>query len=52
MRDPHRSRDLLMQIASQRELNYFEIRRPSLHEIFVKIAGPQASQNVESQNGK
>ncbi len=34
---------VLQQLASQTQLDYFDVRRPSLHDIFVRIAGPEAA---------
>ena len=40
MDDPNDSQTVLRQIADQTELTHFEVIRPSLHEIFVRIARP------------
>ena len=47
MEDPSRSNELLRSVADRHEVSFFEIRRPSLHEIFVQIAGPEAQQITE-----
>jgi ABC-2 type transport system ATP-binding protein len=36
--------DIAMRIMSQTAVRSFEIAKPSLHDIFVKIAGPQAEE--------
>lgn len=46
MDDPGRAQEILQSLASQSELTHFEIIKPSLHEIFVRIARPNA--DVES----
>jgi ABC-2 type transport system ATP-binding protein len=38
-RDPH---DVLSAVMSRTRVSSFEIARPSLHDIFVRIAGPEA----------
>lgn len=38
--DPQR---LLRELAARTAIQHFEIRRPSLHDIFVRIAGPEAN---------
>ncbi len=39
--DPH---DILTAIVSRTRVSSFEIARPSLHDIFVRIAGPEAQE--------
>ena len=36
--------DLLAAIMSKARVHHFEIARPSLHDIFVRIAGPEAEE--------
>jgi ABC-2 type transport system ATP-binding protein len=36
---------LLMELAKRTRIERFELARPSLHDIFVRIAGPQADEN-------
>ena len=43
-RDPQ---DILAQILSRSRVESFEIARPSLHDIFIRIAGPEARQEVD-----
>jgi len=38
-------RALLARLVEQTTVDHFERSRPSLHDIFVRIAGPEASQN-------
>ena len=43
------SRELLERVSSATHVRHFEEKRPSLHEVFLKIAGPEArevSQNA------
>lgn len=37
--DPQRAQSLLQQLAAQRRVSHFEVVKPSLHDIFVQIAG-------------
>jgi len=37
--------DILKQLAGRARVQLFEIARPSLHDIFVRIAGPQAQED-------
>jgi len=36
--------EILRQIASRSRIEHFEVARPSLHDIFVRIAGPQGEE--------
>ncbi len=38
------SQDILTVIASRARVRHFELARPSLHDIFVRIAGPEAEE--------
>ena len=38
MEYPERSQELLHQLADQRTVMHFEVIKPSLHDIFVRIA--------------
>jgi ABC-type uncharacterized transport system ATPase subunit len=40
MEDPSQSQRILEQLASHRTVTHFEIMKPSLHDIFVRIAKP------------
>lgn len=40
--DPHQASQVLRELSSQRDLTHFEVIRPSLHEIFVRIARPDS----------
>lgn len=44
MIDPDQSQTILEQLAGQREVTHFEIMKPSLHDIFVRIAKPSESE--------
>ena len=44
MRNGTDSQDLLAAIMSKARVHHFEIARPSLHDIFVRIAGPEAEE--------
>ena len=46
---PSRGQEVLAVLMQQREVNYFDVRRPSLHEIFVQIAGPQANEELDAE---
>jgi hypothetical protein len=37
---------VLRDISGSHNLDYFELVRPSLHDIFVQIAGPEARQAI------
>lgn len=43
--DPQR---ILAQIISRTRVRHFEIARPSLHDIFVRIAGPEAKEAADA----
>jgi len=38
--------NLLRRLASETAVELFEVTRPSLHDIFIRIAGPSAEENV------
>ena len=46
MDDPSDSQRILSELANQRTLTHFEVMKPSLHDIFVRIARPNAVENV------
>jgi ABC-2 type transport system ATP-binding protein len=48
-RDPH---EVLTVIMSKTKVTRFEITKPSLHEIFVRIAGPEAEEAASAKNLK
>ncbi len=39
--DPEQGQHLLADLVTHGNVNYFDLRRPTLHEIFVRIAGPE-----------
>jgi ABC-2 type transport system ATP-binding protein len=41
MQDPARSQQVLQELSRNRVITHFEIVKPSLHDIFVSIAGPK-----------
>lgn len=43
---PEQAHQLLREISVTSNVDYFELVRPSLHDIFVQIAGPEAKQAV------
>lgn len=45
MKDDQNSQELLQRLSSQRVISHFEILKPSLHDIFVQIAGPTKNRN-------
>jgi ABC-2 type transport system ATP-binding protein len=47
--DPTRAQPLLADLADRCALDYFEVRRPSLHDIFVQIAGPEAEEDARHE---
>jgi len=44
MDDPNRIQEILCQLSSHRTVSHFEVVKPSLHDIFVQIAGPSAEE--------
>ena len=42
LQDASRADGLLKQLAMETRLEHFELLRPSLHNIFIRIAGPVA----------
>ena len=40
--DPARVQEVMQTLASQRVVSHFEVVKPSLHDIFVKIAGEKS----------
>jgi ABC-2 type transport system ATP-binding protein len=38
------SQEILGRIMSKTRVRYFELAKPSLHDIFVRIAGPEAEE--------
>jgi ABC-2 type transport system ATP-binding protein len=47
MVDCRASHQLLQSLVEQTQLEYFDVRRPSLHDIFVRIAGPEGKRAAE-----
>ena len=41
------TQDLLGALMQQGKVTHFELARPSLHDIFVRIAGPEALETEE-----
>jgi ABC-2 type transport system ATP-binding protein len=41
---------ILRELMGRTRVEQFEVTRPSLHDIFVRIAGPEAAENRESPN--
>ena len=50
MEDPSRSQAILRSLSDAAELSHFEIIRPSLHEIFVRIANPYSDDVGTGEN--
>jgi len=46
------SQAILANLMGQGRVDHFELTKPSLHDIFVRIAGPQAEDSLESQELK
>jgi ABC-2 type transport system ATP-binding protein len=46
---PAQAHQVLRDISSVHAVDYFELVRPSLHDIFVQIAGPEAKQAILSE---
>ena len=44
--DPGRVQEVLCKISAQRLVSHFEVVKPSLHDIFVQIAGPAAQTDL------
>ncbi len=42
------SQQILAAIMSKARVRYFELARPSLHDIFVRIAGPEAEETDDA----
>jgi ABC-2 type transport system ATP-binding protein len=40
MDNPDRKQEILQHLSAQRTISHFEVLKPSLHDIFVKIAKP------------
>ena len=43
------AQEVLQQLADAVELTHFEIKKPSLHDIFVQIAGPTAAELIGAE---
>ena len=41
--------ELLQQLAAKTRVNLFEVTRPSLHDIFIRIASPDAKEGSENE---
>ncbi len=46
MEDPSQSQRILEQLTRQRTVTHFEIMKPSLHDIFVRIAKPADTESA------
>jgi ABC-2 type transport system ATP-binding protein len=46
--DGRDSQQILQAILPRARVRYFELARPSLHDIFVRIAGPEAKENLHA----
>jgi len=49
---PDVAHQLLRELSSTYPVDYFELVRPSLHDIFVQIAGPEARQAILADSGE
>jgi ABC-2 type transport system ATP-binding protein len=47
MSDGADSQQILQSLAGRTRIRHFELARPSLHDIFVRIAGPEAAEEEE-----
>jgi ABC-2 type transport system ATP-binding protein len=45
MDHPERKQEILQQLSARRTISHFEVIKPSLHDIFVKIAKPAGIKN-------
>lgn len=43
--------DILQQLVARGRVNFFEVAQPSLHDIFIRIAGPGASASPSANGG-
>lgn len=50
LQDPSNAAALLRRLADTRTVQHFEIVKPSLHDIFVQIAGPKTALVAEESN--
>ena len=48
--DKSDSQEILKRIMSRTRVRHFELSKPSLHDIFVRIAGPETEEKVEEKN--
>lgn len=48
MEESHQPSQILRDLTSSADVEYFEVIRPKLHDIFVRIAGPEAKQAILS----
>ncbi len=48
MADSHKPSQILRDLSGSADVEYFEVIRPKLHDIFVRIAGPEAKQAILS----
>lgn len=46
--DPSHTSQVHRELVASADIDYFEVVRPSLHDIFVQIAGPEAKQAILS----
>lgn len=52
MADPTRGSEVLRHLVQSENVEYYEVVRPSLHDIFVQIAGPEARQAILSNKNE
>lgn len=50
--DARSASQILRELSSTVDVEYFEVIRPKLHDIFVKIAGPEAKQAILSNKNE
>ncbi len=50
--DSRDSQEILKEIMSHTRVHKFEIAKPSLHDIFVRIAGPEAGETTDEESAQ